>query len=135
MNLVLKHRKENDMTHEEKQLLLKDLCARIRCGVIVKAQYKDGEGWKTEDRKLLGLYDDGQVYVDAVYTNIENVRPYLRTWESMTDEELDEYHRIAATNPWNNQYKAVDWLNRNHIDYRGLIKEGLAIKAPEDMYK
>jgi hypothetical protein len=29
----------------------------------------------------------------------------------------------------------IDWYNANHIDYRGLLKKGLAIKAPKDMYK
>ena len=29
----------------------------------------------------------------------------------------------------------IDWLNKKHFDYRGLIPRGLAIKAPKDMYK
>lgn len=29
----------------------------------------------------------------------------------------------------------IDWLNKNHFDYRGLIEKGLAIEAPKDMYK
>ena len=41
------------MTQEDKELLLKDLCGRLPYGVMVNAQYKDGEGWKTEDRKCL----------------------------------------------------------------------------------
>jgi hypothetical protein len=28
----------------------------------------------------------------------------------------------------------VDWLNAHYFDYRGLIKKGLALEAPEDMY-
>ena len=28
----------------------------------------------------------------------------------------------------------VDWLNKHHFDYRGLIEIGLALEAPEDMY-
>ena len=31
--------------------------------------------------------------------------------------------------------KVFDWLNSRHFDYRGLIKKGLALEAPEDMYK
>lgn len=30
---------------------------------------------------------------------------------------------------------AIDWLNEHHFDYRGLIEKGLALEAPEDMYK
>ena len=32
----------------------------------------------------------------------------------------------------NNLY---DWLNAHHFDYRGLIEKGLALEAPEGMYK
>lgn len=28
-----------------------------------------------------------------------------------------------------------DWLNAHHFDYRGLIEKGLALEAPEEMYK
>ena len=28
-----------------------------------------------------------------------------------------------------------NWLNANHFDFRNLIGKGLAIEAPEDMYK
>ena len=27
-----------------------------------------------------------------------------------------------------------DWLNKHHLDYRGLIEKGLALEAPEGMY-
>lgn len=29
----------------------------------------------------------------------------------------------------------MDWLNKHHFDYRGLIPMGLALEAPEGMYK
>ena len=129
------------MTQEEKQLLLKDLYARLPYGVIVKATYKDGEGWKTENRKLLGIYEDSQVYVDAVYTNIENVRPYLRPMSSMTEEERKEYNKyifygasIGLISNTATAYELIDWLNSHHFDYRGIIERGLALEASEDMY-
>jgi hypothetical protein len=28
----------------------------------------------------------------------------------------------------------IDWLNKHHFDYRGLIEKGLALEAPEGMY-
>ena len=28
-----------------------------------------------------------------------------------------------------------NWLNSHHFDYRGLIEKGLALEAPEGMYK
>jgi hypothetical protein len=108
------------MTQEEKQILIIDLCARTPYGVNV-----------TNGNGILKLTTKS----DITFVVNNSCRPYLRTWKSMTDKEWDEYHKIAATNPWNNQYKAVDWLNRNHIDYRGLIEKGLALEAPKDMYK
>ena len=143
------------MTQEEKQLLLVDLCARLHYGLIVKATYKDGEGWKTEDRKFKGLYDDGQVYIDCVYTNIENVKPYLRPMSSMTEderEELSDYlcERVMSDKsgitfppdpihgkgiPFEWMSSCIDWLNAHHFDYRCLIEKGLALEAPEGMYK
>lgn len=30
--------------------------------------------------------------------------------------------------------EGLDWLNEHHFDYRGLIKKGLALEAPENMY-
>lgn len=79
------------MTKEEKELLTKVLCEQLPFGVIVNASYKDGDGWKNNDRKLLGVYQhDGQVYLDGVYTSIDNVKPYLRPLSSMTkSEEFD----------------------------------------------
>ena len=128
------------MAQEERELLHKDLCARLPYGVMVKAQYKDGEGWKIDDRKLLGLYTDGQVYLDYVYTNIENIKPYLRPMSSMTEEERFDY--VASTKeercipelPIQPRTESTDWLNKRNFDYRGLIEKGLAIEAPEGMY-
>ena len=31
--------------------------------------------------------------------------------------------------------EAIDWLNAHHFDYRNFIKRGLALPAPEGMYK
>ena len=144
------------MTQEDKHLLVKDLCARLLYGVIVNAQYKDGEGWKTEDRKILGIYEDGQVYLDCVYTTIDCIKPYLRPLSSMTEGEKEEFHKlkqfsVTVVTPngvsllkptyivdleedgdgLNHLY---DWLNAHHFDYRGMIEKGLAIEALEGMY-
>ena len=68
---------------------------------------------------------------------------------SMTLEEikykLSTFFRVINTNiegvgyvPTLNYISAteyVDWLNANHFDYRGLIEKGIALEAPEGMYK
>ena len=33
------------------------------------------------------------------------------------------------------EYSHIDWLNANHFDYRGMIEKGLALEAPDGMYK
>ena len=139
------------MTQEDKELLLKDLSARLPYKVVAQVTYKDSEGWKTEDRKVLGVYTDGQVYVDCVYTNIENTKPYLRPISSMTEEEFEKlktysglkYEQLDLASYQNGAYKCLDfylsevpsyvvilvfdWLNSHHFDFRGLLERGLAI--------
>jgi hypothetical protein len=117
------------MTQEDKELLLKDLCARLLYGVIVNAQYKDEEGWKTEDRKILGLYEDGQVYLDCVYTTIDCIKPYLRPMSSMTMEEKKELFQLMGGGT---DIKRIDFYISHHLDYRGLIEKGLAIEVTEE---
>lgn len=74
------------------------------------------------------------------------IKPYLRSMSSMTDEEDLEFIGIGllvvnyGTNG-NAKHKCklsipeIDWLNTHHFDYRGLIEKGLALEAPEGMYK
>ena len=60
---------------------------------------------------------------------------------SMTEEEVDEYNDLCGCNtPFpgiveESVSQFMDWLNAHHFDYRGLIKRGLALEAPVEMYK
>ena len=59
---------------------------------------------------------------------------------SMTEEEKEEYRNecnkvLSMSFKVNGPYPIVDWLNAHHFDHRGLIPMGLALEAPEDMYK
>ena len=65
-------------------------------------------------------------------------KPYLFHLSSMTEEQKKEYQYI--TERWINDpaysiSNSIDWLNKHHFDYRGLIEKGLALEAPEEMYK
>lgn len=76
--------------------------------------------------------------------SIEIVKPYLRPMSSLTDEERKEYNDIVKnTIDFYNCPKSeeicffiipIEWLNKHHFDYRGLIEKGLALEAPEGMY-
>ena len=115
------------MTKEEKQLLLKDLCARLPYGVIIEIQghYDDGERFIREsefDNTMLNyLYDE------------TIIKPYLRPMSSMTEEEKQFFEDIKYK-AVNTHHSEIDWLNSHHFDYRGLIPMGLALEAPEGMY-
>jgi hypothetical protein len=57
-----------------------------------------------------------------------HVKPYLRPIHKLTKEELEELEFLTDSD-------YVDYCNEHHIDYRNLIPKGLALEAPEDMYK
>lgn len=104
------------MTQEDKELLLKDLCARLPYGTLVYAQNADD--W----------YDDEistQVLSDVINEDYV-VKPYLFPMSSMSNEQK-KYIRSNYT--FGATYELFDWLNKNHFDYRGLIDKGLAIDA------
>lgn len=117
------------MTQEDKEFLLKDLCARLPYGVRYKhLAWDDERGEECIAAQIYSINSDG--YVKNCYDDesdyIDNVRPYLFPLSSITKkrlEELSEYIDIK------NAYVAVEIFNSHHIDYRGLIDKNLAIDA------
>lgn len=75
------------MTNEQKQLLIKDLCARLPYGVKISYVYTDG--------KICGE-PITLTQIDYKF-NVEEVKPYLRPMSSMTDEELKELVNLCLT--------------------------------------
>ena len=113
------------MRQEDKELLLKDLCARLPYGVICKSN---------SYRNI--LFNSSHISL----IESEEIKPYLRPMSSMTEEEKKENKHIAPGIEIENGVRIpnvhqIDWLNAHHFDYRGLIEKGLALKAPEEMYK
>ncbi len=142
------------MTQEEKQLLLKDLCARLPYGIII-AEFDKYDN-QIRKFKLQAIWDSGCLEYDAcrdgeqyaaLYSKVTGnyCKPYLRPMSSMTEEERNEATQFEINNlgpigfNWNllvsSSSKLVDWLNSHHFDYRGLIERGLALEAPKGMYK
>ena len=69
----------------------------------------------------------------------ENVRPYLRPMNTMTDSERISFNSLFPMLPRDlitpdAAVSMFDWLNRRMFDYRDLIVQGLAIAAPDGMY-
>ena len=113
------------MTTEEKQLqlLLTDLCARLPYDTIVSVD----NGKYREDTKL-------RPYHLADFNTL-GIRPHLRPMESITKEEKEQIRDLwigADTKTY--ATRLIDFYNKHHLDYRGLIPMGLASPAPEGMY-
>jgi len=118
------------MTQEDKDLLFKDLSARLPYHVRVKVWLKDGT---TEEGFLDLEHNYGDVLQDAFYySKIKDIKPYLRPMSSMTEEENKKLDEIWLKHTIN---EGADYLNSIHVDYRGLIEKGLALEAPDEMYK
>ena len=126
------------MTQEDKELLVKDLCARLPYGV-----------------KLDTLDGPQELNIQWLAINMCNIAspylPYLFPLSSMTEEQKEELlynylHNDIYFDDFNDYFLAgelwhdltvsidalpelINWLNKNHFDYRGLIPMGLAIDA------
>lgn len=123
------------MTQENKQLLLQDLCARLPYGVIVETS--KGRGYVCDIN--LTIFDT-EVGVNINPTSrdkfkIEECKPYLFPLSRITEEQENELLYILEDKSDDEfEYKVVDFYNKNHFDYRGLIEKGLAIEAPKGIY-
>ena len=144
------------MTKEDKCILLQDLTARLPYGVILDYSFIEDKQ-RIHTKIPLTYRNIGTVALDEWHTNDEIFKPYLRPMSSMTEEEKEEFHKLkqfSVTVVMTNGVSLLkptyivdleedgdglnhlyDWLNAHHFDYRGLIEKGLALEAPEGMYK
>ena len=79
---------------------------------------------------------------DVNYCSIEDCLLYLRPISSITEEEQFQLGRLLGATSYNllkGEYSSLkellEYIYKNHIDLFGLIPIGLALEAPEDMYK
>lgn len=142
------------MTQEQKELLLKDLCARLPYGVKVNNEIQG-------DFNIYGICENfvfGRNEVCHIDFDVEKIKPYLFPLSSMTEKQMEELNRLCTMyiperfnfddyHPYaykgikvlykhvDGDYKfdfkidVIDWFNKNHFDYRGFIEKGLAIDA------
>lgn len=136
------------MTQEDKNLLLKDLCARLPYGVKARVYNHWSDDIQDETITIENLHQLIKTF------SIEDIKPYLFPLSSMTEEQFAELKVFADLTDegdalelveWDDNYKTLefwleeipsycvikifDWLNKNHFDYRGLIPMGLANDA------
>lgn len=148
------------MKKKDKELLLKDLSARLPYGVKVY----DTKGDITTNSYTLADINGiiGKAFITSVTScrtaPITDLKPYLFPMTNITKRQAKKYYSLAdyAVIPSHPGYSfgmkihciklgisdspheevwdwvdmdAIDWLNANHFDYRGLIEKGLAIDA------
>ena len=119
------------MTQEDKDLLLRDLCARLPYGVKCRYQHIQ----YVENGKIIDINMFGLVNVDGHIKDICDIKPYLFPLSSMTEKQKEFlrqqnwYIAISTSGTIETTIEGFDWLNKNHFDYRGLIPKGLAIDA------
>ena len=125
------------MTQEDKQLLLKDLCARLPYGVRYRhLAWDDERGEECIAAQIYSINSDG--YVKNCYDDesdyIDDVHPYLFPLSSITEEQTEELIKLINTGQNdNNEFMRtlcrIEFYHKHHIDYNGLIKKSLAIDA------
>lgn len=140
------------MMQENKELLLRDLCGRLPYGVkcnigekeiytLCRIEVDDING------HLLDFIENKDGLDMQVY--LSEIKPYLFPLSSMTEEQesylhfntkfkLDICNDLTVKNDEDDNYfytdiydysSLIDWCNKNHFDYRGLIEKGLAKDA------
>jgi hypothetical protein len=125
------------MTQEDKDLLLKDICARLPYGIKVLV---DNKHWCDFDgRTPSEITFDNSYRLLFLGTKLGYVKPCLFPMSSMTEEQKNELADIliemqlkAISDVINGEDVAayeIDFYNKHHIDYRGLIPKDLAIDA------
>ena len=127
------------MTQQDKELLIKDLCARLPYGVKVKLG-DNPNIFDLEYRIMFAvMYGDSDKLEDIL--DITNIKPYLFPLSSMTERQCYELSSIRSSfqDCWKYiktpiplsicNFEQIDFFHKNHLDYRGLIPLGLAIDA------
>ena len=141
------------MTQEDKDLLLKDLCARLPykpivhiddCGIWNLRGIDHDDSAELRDRVIVW---HGENYPSSKNSfPIINCKPYLFPLSSMTESQNDSWRDtwfpdlMISTDvnyPESEKYlvsshvKSLQWLYENHFDINGLIDKGLALDATD----
>ena len=119
------------MIQEDKDLLLKDLCARLPYNVAIDCRDEDSRFTCYLTTDMLREIQNNNCYWEY--------KPYLFPISSMTEEQKEEFNtqslelQLKVINDEIMYEKAtefeVDFYNKHHLDWRGLIPKGLAKDA------
>ena len=114
------------MTQEDKELIHRDLCARLSYGVKGNYQNSDDELLRKVTIMYRYLEPGGMVMTG-------DIKPYLFLISSMTEKQREEERHLKeelySFDADGNVFTLQDFYYKNHIDFRGLIPMDLAIDA------
>ena len=115
-----------------KKLLIKDLSSRLPYNVICQVEFKENGKYNSKVMLLSGIFTDEAYFTTkdgSIYSN--EYKPYLFPLSSMTEEQEKEFNDLNCyeLDIFPHTEKALDYIIKNHFDYRFLIDEGLAIDA------
>ena len=134
------------MKPDDKEILLKDLCARLPYGVKFTCNKNiyiaKGIDLLVTDE---GNWEYAVTAKDIVPIEIDFIKPYLFPMSSITEEQKKYISNKCGINEefyfeidhnlgeyfveLGDTVDFIDWLNKNHFDYRGLIDKSLALDA------
>lgn len=119
------------MTQKDKQLLLKDLCSRLPYAVkiIDEPAHCLGELFLISTTDMVEYETETDTGMQTIY----NIKPYLRSLSSMTEDEERELEETLQYTQYT--LESYDWLLAHHFDFRELIQKDLALEAKPEMYK
>ena len=104
---------------------------------ISPRQNEKGEYIKPYLRPMSSMTEEEAKEIATLHglKNILSVKITTEYIDVIIDDGFSSTERITL---WYDELissiESFDWLNRRHFDYRDLIKKGLAIEAPKDMY-
>ena len=143
------------MTEKEKDLLIKDLCARLNTNLVCSIYRVDDQGVGYRDEILHGYYKNNTGYefyfgedCGISVDNVSKIKPYLFPLLSITKEQLFEVQEILGKNEievddgflhiidsdrntitYLEILALLEWFYKNHFDIDNIIPKGLAIDA------
>ena len=147
------------MIQEDKQLLFKDLCARLPYGVVgqcqIDASYDTPFDTIPQTHRFNAVVDgliEDSLFVTPLIEDQDEIefaneeiadgvdildfKPYLFPLSSMTEKQKEVYVALQQRVIYNSKDLVnldvmvyIDWCYGHHIDIYGLIEEGLAIDA------
>ena len=131
------------MTQEDKQLLLKDLCARLPYGVKVESVFINTD---TKKRKSCGIEVFDATCILMIRDGFGEFKPYLFPLSSITEGQKNHISQLLLDvqieySPYEEDYDnllassvkqanaLINYCLANHLDINSLIEKGLAIDA------